>query len=151
MAVSDGSYKDGCGTAAWILFSPTSKDKIQGYTTLPGSADDQYSFQSELGGLYSFVRMVKRLCHYNQISHDTVHFGCNGLGPLQCCFNPTWEPLPTTPHFDLISAICNFLSDLPVSWMWQHIWAHQDKTKPHTNLSVWELLNIQMDTKHKHW
>jgi len=41
--------------------------------------------------------------HVSQHSGTVQVVGCDGLGPLQCCFGQTWENSPTTAHFLILS------------------------------------------------
>jgi len=45
-AVSDGSFKDNNGTAAWIIEGSSGINRIQGTCLMPGAPDDQSAFQS---------------------------------------------------------------------------------------------------------
>jgi len=54
MAVSNGSYKDLFGTAAWILTNSASV-QLLGLTMVPGSPGDHASYCSKLAGIYSTV------------------------------------------------------------------------------------------------
>jgi len=105
IGVSDGSFKDALGSAAWILTTMESQGWIKGYTTIPGIVNDQCAYHSELGGIFSTVLMVNTICQYYSIQHGRVQMGCDGLGPLQQCFDQWQEPSPSMPHYDLIKAI----------------------------------------------
>jgi hypothetical protein len=59
IAVSDGSYKDNLGTAAYVLEGKTSKNRIVAVLKVPGLPADQSPYRSELSGLYGIVVMVK--------------------------------------------------------------------------------------------
>jgi len=87
VAVLDGSFKDICGTAAWIL-THSNTVTLSGYTMVPGSPDDQGSFRSELVGIYSTVHMVNHVCHYYKVTHRSILFGCDRQSTLQQCFTP---------------------------------------------------------------
>ena len=144
IAVSDGSYKDNLGTAAWTIGSITATSWIEGRTWIPGSAKDQCSARSELGGLYSLVRLVGIITKYYQINSGGVTIGCDGLGPLHRCFKHEWDPSPSTPHYDLIKAIRVMARSTAISWRWIHIKGHQD-VKSDSDLDHWAQLNIEMD------
>ena len=49
-AVSDGSFKDSHGTAAFILQGDNPKKAIEGRNQTHGLKQDQCAYQSELGG-----------------------------------------------------------------------------------------------------
>jgi len=71
-AVSDGSYKDGSGTAAWMIQDMLSKQVLSGTTIIPGHTSDQSAYQSELGGIFSIVTMIHNICNYYNISKGMI-------------------------------------------------------------------------------
>jgi len=114
-AVSDGSFKDGISTAAWILQNPATLISLTGNTKIPGAFNDQSAYRSELGGLISLVLMIQQICQYYKINTGHVSIACNGLGPLLQCFVKFQDPNPQAPHFDMISSNQNLISRIPVS------------------------------------
>jgi hypothetical protein len=80
IAVSDGSFKNGHGTAAWILYFSDSCSCV-GRVVVLGGAQDQSAYRSELTGLYATaisVRLLER--RFGIIGSVTV--GCDGLSAL---------------------------------------------------------------------
>jgi len=55
-------------------------------------------------------------------------------------FSKNWCLSPQTPHYDLISAICNLLAQSPVHWKWHHVQGHQDEVKQMEEPSTLEQL-----------
>jgi len=51
LAVSDGSFKEGRGAAAWTIEGQTATNKITGACLVLGTAEDHSAFQSELMGI----------------------------------------------------------------------------------------------------
>jgi len=126
-AVSDGSYKDGSGTAAWMIEERVSKNTLTGSTIIPGHSLDQSAYRSELGGIFSIVAMIHNICKYYGIMKGTVRIACDGLGPLIQCFAKYQNPSPGTAHYDLITSIRNMVDRTLVDWQWQHVLGHQDE------------------------
>jgi hypothetical protein len=76
-AVSDGSFKEKFGTAAWMVFV-NNNCIISGQCVVPGSPDDQSAYRSELTGLYGIVSTIWYLQQkFNVKGNITV--GCDGL------------------------------------------------------------------------
>jgi len=115
-AVSDGSYKDGSGTAAWMIEEGVSKNTLKGNTIIPGHTSDQSAYQSELGGIFSIVAMIHNICKYYSIMKGMVCIACDGLGLLTQCFAKYQNLSPSTAHFDLITSIWNMIDRTPVDW-----------------------------------
>jgi len=145
--VSDGSYKDGSGIAAWMIQDMASKNILSGTTIIPGHTSDQSAYQSELGGIFSIVMMIHNICKYYNIPKGTIWIACDGLGPLTQCFTKYQNPSPSTAHFDLIMSIQNMINKTPIDWHWHHVLGHQDKTTG--KLDWWAERNIQMDAEAK--
>jgi hypothetical protein len=64
MAISDGSYKDTYGTAAWTIGDPDSVSLISGRVISPGKASDHDSYRSELAGINSILAVMEKFCNY---------------------------------------------------------------------------------------
>ncbi len=50
-AVSDGSYKDDAGAAAWIIEGSDSTSRLIGTWYTPGTTDNHSSFRSKIAGI----------------------------------------------------------------------------------------------------
>jgi hypothetical protein len=81
IAVSDGSFKNGHGTAAWILYFSDSCNCV-GRVVVPEEAHDQSAYRSELTGLYATAISVRLLERRFGII-GSVTMGCDGLSALQ--------------------------------------------------------------------
>jgi hypothetical protein len=144
-AVSDGSFKAGFGTSAWILGGHNIPDEIIGKNIVPGHSEDQSSFRSELSGLFGIASMVAVLCEQYDIQSGGVEVGCDGKEALRRCFEDDFSPSPSDAHFDLIVATRTMLSRSPIRWQFRHVKGHQDELAGGGELDPWALLNIRMD------
>lgn len=149
IAVSDGSEKDGIGTAAWVLEGDSSKHRIKGLSIVPGSDADQSSYRSEYAGLYSLIYAVSKICEYHDIQAGTVELCCDGLGPLTRTSHPEWFTHSTERCFDFKEATATLMKKCPIRWKFRHIFGHQDETTPHAELDRYAQLNIEMDAAAK--
>lgn len=149
-AVSDGSFKQGHGSAAWIVvISPSCQ--IFGSTVVPGEPEDQSAYRSELTGIYGIVMTIR---HLEQHFHVTgaITVGCDGLSALNKARLKTDFIDPNEPHFDLIMAIRHICNESSWTWDWIHVKGHQDASKQEHDLDAWSKWNIQMDSEaKKHW
>ena len=105
VCVSDGSYKDECGTASWIIESKDRTQRIQGKVAVPGYASDQSAYRSELAGLYGIVFVIETLVEVYCITHGGVSIGYDGLSALQQAVTTNRSATSAQQHFDLISGI----------------------------------------------
>jgi len=146
IAVSDGSFKPGCGATAWTIEGGMAKDKITGACLVPGTGEDHSAFRSELMGLLGIMMTVHYLLEE-----------VGGSGILRVCFDsqsalgqaaadqPT---LITEPHADLISAIRKVKEGLKCQIIFKHVRGHQD-TGQATALERDANLNVEMDLRAK--
>jgi len=59
VAVNDGSFMKGTGTAAWTIEGINKEGCCIGTSMMPGNPMDQSTFRSELTGLYGIFLMLK--------------------------------------------------------------------------------------------
>jgi hypothetical protein len=150
-AVSDGSFKAGHGTAAWmIVISP--ECVISGVSVSPGVAADQSAYRSELMGLYGIAMTVRHLEIHYKFCNGVVDIGCDGLSALNKASYDVDFSNPNEPHFDLITAIRQICQESSLTWLWRHIKGHQDDIRQLHELDQWSLWNIDRDKAAKqHW
>jgi len=152
MGVSDGSFKENFGTAAWILVDPQHEDfRISGECVVPGDPRDQCSFRSEVAGLFSLCQMVRLLCEFYEVDEGQVTIACDGTEALYRVFAEDFEPTPRDNHFDLLVAARAAIRKTSITWLSRWVKGHQDDD-PTYELDEWAKLNIEMDLRAKaHW
>jgi hypothetical protein len=64
IAISDGSFHDQYGTAAWVLEGCVSTGRAIGAVVVPGTAKDQSAYRSELAGIFSILVFAKKMCEF---------------------------------------------------------------------------------------
>jgi len=143
VAVSNGSFKDWAGAAAWTIEGAMVANRIVGNGLTPGEPEDQSAYRSELFGLWGIFASLKQLSDTNNIDHEHVLIACDGQSALkkaQC----TYPTEPEEAHYDLISAIKNLRRSLPFSTSFVHVKGHQDQGATTVLLRLaW--MNIEMD------
>jgi hypothetical protein len=151
LGVSDGSFKDHFGTAAFILVSPDKPSMhIKGAVITPGHPDDQNAFQSELAGIYAITVVQWALHKFFHLESGYIEVACDGKSALQ---QAQWsEDFINTryPHYDLILAIRAIRNLSNWKWAWRHVKGHQDSAGGELDFGA--KLNVQMDCEAKqHW
>jgi hypothetical protein len=149
IALSDGSVKDGIGTAAWVLEGSLSQHRILGYCHVPGSKDDQCSNRSEYAGIYALALAIRLICEHHDIADGSVELCCDGLGPLTRASHSDWVTHPNEQCFDLKEATRHQMAMCPVKWRFRHVRGHQDAKKASHLLDRYETLNCEMDANAK--
>ena len=151
VALSDGSFKDQFRTSAIIIEAEDSTHNIIAINIIPGNAEDQGSFQSELAGLFRLIVLVHVICAVHHITHGAIECGCDGKVDLDKLSNLDDETDTNGQQFDLLSATRAALRASTIKWTFRHVKGHQDDD-PDAILDQWALLNIQMDNLAKsHW
>jgi hypothetical protein len=112
IAVSDGSYKDELGTAAYVLEGKTKMNRIVGVLKVPGLPADQSSYRSELSGMYGIVVMVEVICTHFEITSGAIEAGCDGLSALRKAIGQGshFDPDIKDSDYDMLSAIRKMLA-----------------------------------------
>ena len=151
--VSDGSYKDGVGTAAAQILTADGHTVIRVLCQTPGRPQDQSAYRSELIGILAGVMVVSWLrdnypTGFLSTFRPTVTVACDGEAALSNAFD-TWTLRPKQKQFDLLSAIRTLIRTTKVSWQPQHVKGHQDDHRRLSQLDWWELRNVECDSAAK--
>jgi hypothetical protein len=148
--VTDSSYKDLHGTAAWkILDLDQPENAIEGQVVTPGFPYQQDAYRSELSGLYASVTVINAMVEYFQIGEGSITLACDNILAGRMSL---YDALGTNPascsQYDLVMAI-QYIKTPLVTWIHKHVKGHQDDN-PDLVLSPLELVNVEMDLKAKH-
>jgi len=139
--VSDGSYRNDAGAAAWIIEGCDATSRIIGTMITPGQDADHSSFCSELAGLYGALCTLEALAF--SPTGSPCRIACDGKSALNRV-QSTYPIQPTEPHADLLHAIRAKTSGIGLDFHWRHVKGHQDGHTP-TVLSRDAWLNIEAD------
>ena len=100
-------------------------------------------YRSELADIYAILLSLKHITHFHNITDGTITISCNNKAAL---YNLTYNtPNYYNKHHDLINAITQLHTDLPISVNAHHTHGHQDEHKHTLQLTHWEIKNIEMD------
>ncbi len=141
-AVSDGSFKEKFGTAAWVFYhNETNATLGNGRLITPGCLNDQCAYRSELSGIYGIALTLHELASYQDFTGGHIKIACDGESALHQCFKP-WDSNPLAKHFNLIQATRTAIRKTPLGWSWEHVRATKTtKTTcsplPNSATSIW--------------
>ncbi len=113
IAISDGSFQDQYGMAAWALEGLGPSGRIVGAVTVPGMAKDQSAYCSELAGIYCILLCVKKLCEFFQITQGSIELGCDGQAALDKAFNYVSIIKIEDSNYDLLFTIQSLWAIFP--------------------------------------
>jgi hypothetical protein len=152
VAVSDGSFKDEQGTAAFVLQNGFQRrNRIEMSNVVPGSKLSQSSYRSELGGLFGIVCATANIVDLHNVARGSITVGCDGSEALWQAISAKGPVSPRASDFDLITAIRTKIAKSPITFIPKWIKGHQDSMPGgrHRRLDNWALLNVRMDTMAK--
>jgi len=140
-AVSDGSYKDDNGSAAWIIEGPNSTLQLVGQLYTPGHPGDHSSFRSKVAGI---VGVLYTLTFWPlRTIKPAFHLACNGLLVVKCLTNQ--KPIePTELQVDILTAAWKLISESTYNITLMFVKGHQDTSYP-TVLTRDAWLNVEAD------
>jgi hypothetical protein len=126
--VSDRSYypNEKVGAAAWITITPDGTEWIEGGGVFPGPADVQNSYRNELGGQVSIASCLQSIKQEFDGQETSFLTACDNLGALNKVGSLRAKTKPALKSFDLITALSDTWSDIPVVARPQHVRGHQD-------------------------
>jgi hypothetical protein len=146
-AVSDGSSKDGFGSAAWIC---TFFDGVlsAGFK-VPGDPEDQDSYRSEMAGLHAIVSLIRAATRIFHLQTVRAHIACDGESALKRSFYNSRPSGFRDSHWDLLMLLQQQIKGIPhLQLEWHHVAGHQDDVVDQ-DLDVWARWNIKMDLRAK--
>jgi len=123
--VSDGLFKKGQGTAAWIVEGSNANSRIVGSMATPaGNTANHSLFCTEATGIYGLLLTV-HLLNTNKSTKGTLCIICNGNLVIQR-LNAKQPIDPVIAHANLLQASLNIIENLPFKIRIEHAKGHQD-------------------------
>jgi hypothetical protein len=104
IAVSDGSFKDSQGTAAFVIEGADSSGRVVGVIVIPGEEDSQSPHRSELGGVAGVLEALHCICAAHSVTKGHVTVGLDGEQAMKEAFG-TWPLDPRRPDYDMLQHI----------------------------------------------
>ena len=149
--ISDGSYKDGVGSAATQLTTKSRRNTIWIYCQTTGPPSDQSAYRSELMGLLAGCQVVSWMrdqlgSGFLSRARPVVQIACDGAAALTNCFSHR-TLRSSQKQFDLLSAIRGIIHAVKIQFRHRHVRGHQDSRRSQASLTWWELRNIECDAR----
>lgn len=149
-AVSDGSFKEGRGTASWWIETEDKTSSISGTSIAPGHSHDQSAYRSEVLGLLAILETLRILSSDFAIKEGQCIIACDGISALKkIMYTPASAISAKLLHSDLLSAAIKIRDNLPLTLIPTHVKGHQDDNIPFHLLPRIAQLNILTDLKAK--
>ena len=144
IAVSDGSFKDSQGTAAFIIEGASLEGRLVGVNVIPGEEDSQSPYRSELGGVAGILEALHCICIAQTVTSGHVTVGLDGEQAMKQAFSE-WPLDPCQPDYDMLQHIRGMIRASPLTFSSRWIESHQDDSKSVTQLDRWGRLNVECD------
>jgi exonuclease III len=148
IAVTDGSFKDSLGTAAFTIQPNLEfESEIHSYIMVnqtPGYSEDMDAYRAELGGIFGIIDLANQLCTEYSLTAGSITVGCDCASALTniTCHSPIGSQ---RPHNDILTGIRFLLKASPLTWEFHHVRGHQDDHIGYSLLDRWAALNVDMD------
>ena len=156
--VSDGSFKEGRGTSAFVFHGSDPNLTVAGANFLPGTRETQSAYRSEAGGYYGALVATDVLRRLYNITTGSLQWKLDGESVISKLDG--YDPIrPTDKHYDLLMAcqkLSRSLRDHGIKVSLNHVKGHEDDHKKFHQLTWWQQRNVEMDLKAKeflatHW
>ena len=148
VGVSDGSFKDGIGTASFIIENLKGTERIVGLIDVPGHEDEQDAYRSELAGLYGILVVIKQLESYCNRIGGHIIIACDGKGALFKAFDTLKNVSTKSPHYDILGGIHSLRKCIDCNIIPIHVKGHQDELNM-KDINRLGVLNIECDLRAK--
>jgi len=143
ICVTDGSYKNDMGTAAFAIY-PALHPDAEVFTSVnhtPGFPSDLNAYRAELGGLYGSIATGNLLAASYHLPSGSITLDCDCLSTIHNILKPT-DPPPKTASYDLLMGIRQLFRDTTQTWHFRHVAGHQDAHQAYASLDRWEQINV---------
>ena len=145
VASTDGSFKDGRGSAAWRICDFNHPRRcIKGVLLSPGDPEYQDSTRAELAGLYAIACAIWVISKLHTIDNFTVTVGCDSTSALEKILPSTYLKC-SQAHYDLAHSVKSLIRQTHLRWALHHVEGHQNRHKAFHDLDLWAKMNVYCD------
>jgi len=103
-AVSNGSFVQGAGAAAWTIEGQNKEGRCTGTSLAPGVKSDQSAFRTELAGIYNIVYTLQYMTATWEDKELHLKIACNGKSAVDR-LNSQKRTKLTEAHYNILAAI----------------------------------------------
>jgi hypothetical protein len=141
---TDGSYKDGHGTAAFRIQNDLG-DQITGCNITPGLQEHPLAYRSELGVIVGILVLLDLLQqHYGiRIQQFVITCDCNGAGFKSLTYHR--PPTANNDNYNLLTQAYRIKTKATIDTVYQWQEGHQADRYGNQQLDKYGLLNNEMD------
>ena len=136
IASTDGSHKEGRGTASWRIRDARNASIIlTGENISPGSSIYQDSTRAELSGCYGIACAFHFLHVLTPLPEKYMTMVCDSTSAFDKILS---GPVKLkSPHCDIVTGFKAIVRNLPTQWKLHHVEGHQDKHTPFSKMDMW--------------
>ena len=145
IGASDGSFKDGYGTAGFILTGRTMDVSIIGVAQCHGQRHLHDAYRAELTGLYALMVLVESLEKFYGVGRGKVTIACDNDAALDKCFDEESWCTVRDGQWDIIRSIKEMVANSPIKTITENVKGHSDKDKQWEDMTRMEQLNVHCD------
>jgi hypothetical protein len=114
-----------------------------GANFVPGRAQDQSSYLSELAGMFRIIVFILLVVKFYELDQVRLELACNRIEAIREISEAYKVTKSGSNVYAFIAAAKNHLAISPLKWKFRHVKGHQEK--PKAELDIWERPNNDFD------
>jgi len=149
ISVTDASVSTitNTGAVSWTIRTRRNKILAEGLSGCPKYFTPHDSYGDELFGIFDILIITKMVIEYQQVTKGTLVIACDNDASLNAGTNKEYAVKYNQKYFDLMWAIQDILTNIPITIIAKKVQGHAEKKK--LRLNKYEKLNVEMDLKAK--
>ena len=152
MGISDGSYKEGKASHAWVFADRNTDERItQSAATVDGEREKLNAFRAEAMGVIAMLTVIELISSQYNISQFSVNIGVDCKSLITKVYTPVENSIKfvEASEVDTILEIRQLIKKIPCKIHLEHVEGHQDKNLDYDLLPFPAQLNCDMDANAK--
>ena len=121
--VSDGIFDPlhKFGSAAWIKDPGIIGPKLWARHYIPGEANDQDPYRSEISGLLGAIYKIHKICKIHNIAIGSITIACNGLSAVDKPKDFSYPVIYQLKNYDLLYSFEQQVKESILIWRFKHV------------------------------